>query len=97
MMKLTLKHAVLEIHERALCSLIKLQKLTTFSDELDEDHNRAGTAKDTKLDQATCNACCKSRNNSLLIHCPVIQALAEKLYKEIGLIETGFTLSSGWS
>ncbi|XP_028666328.1 jerky protein homolog-like [Erpetoichthys calabaricus] len=59
---------------------------------------RARTAKDPELDKATFNAFCESRNNGIPISGPVIQAQAEKLYKEIHgpNADPEFTVSSDW-
>ncbi|XP_028678617.1 jerky protein homolog-like [Erpetoichthys calabaricus] len=76
-------------------------KLRTFLDEFDEGGLRrktARTAKDPELDKATFNAFCETRNNGIPISGPVIQAQAEKLYKEIHgpNADPEFTVSSGW-
>ncbi|XP_051778577.1 jerky protein homolog-like [Erpetoichthys calabaricus] len=59
---------------------------------------RARTVKDPELDKATFNAFCEARNNGIPISGPVIQAQAEKLYKEIfgPDADPEFTVSSGW-
>uniref|UniRef100_A0A8C4RFE6 HTH CENPB-type domain-containing protein n=1 Tax=Erpetoichthys calabaricus TaxID=27687 RepID=A0A8C4RFE6_ERPCA len=76
-------------------------KLRTFLDELDEGglrRKRARTAKDPELDKTTFNAICEARNNGIPISGPVIQAQAEKLYKEIHGPDADpeFTVLSGW-